>query len=362
MDITFCTFFFDIGRQNWNTYNLANNTYLYWFENLLSLDINLYIETEEQFVDYVTKKRKIIDPTLQKTVIKVTSTEQLKSYELNNDRLNELMFAQDFTAKVHHNVPEMKQPLYNILMFNKIYTLKNAIEQNPFNTKYFSWVDAGFIRDSSWVSNNTDWPDLTRLQLKPDTIRFFCIDDNILNNLNDHEFHCMSQIRFLKGTIFFLDGNCIDELITLFSNALEECFNGRFIGSDEKIFDLCYKSKPDLFEIVKCDWRQEFHLYAKRKERDYTLILKWNKQDFDQLVSNKAEDYDFWYIGIEDAETRVIHRCDLNPVDHPQLLNFDIDSLPVSFKSFTKPVRFVMWPVDKNKKWLTRVVYKLDVV
>jgi hypothetical protein len=237
-------------------------------------------------------------------------------------------------------------------MFNKVHTLKQAIESNPFNTRYFSWVDAGFIRDSSWVDHNIDWPDPERLGLKENKVRFFCIDDSLLTSLRHVEYHCMSQIRYLKGTIFFLDKRCIDELIVLFENSVRKCLSNKFIGSDEKIFDLCYLTKPNLFELVRCDWRQEFALYAKQHEREYSLVITWKKEDIE-----KAKDYSFWYVGIEDNTTAVIYRQDLTPEEHSEFLTFQQFSLPVRFKSFTAPKRVVIWPVSQSKSWLTRVVY-----
>ncbi len=355
MDITFCTFFFDIDRGKWDTFTLSNNTYMYWFRNVLLLDINLYIETEEKFVNVIKENRKAVDPEFKKTVIVTRTLSELEAYKKFNTKLENLMFSEKFEKRIQHQVPEMTKPLYNVLMFNKLETIKNAVNANPFNTEFFSWVDTGFIRDDSWPINNTDWPSLELLDLKKDKIRFFCIDKNIHTNLKDKAFHCMSQVRFLKGTIFFLHKQNLDWLIDTFDNNVEFCLKNEFIGSDEKIFDLCCLQNPEKFELVQCDWRQEFHLYAHRKEQEYILDLTWNIEDI-----TKSEDYEFWYIGVEDSTTAVIHRCDLNPIKHHEYLVFKRNSLPVKFKSFTRPHRFVVWPVSKDKKWLTRIEYPLS--
>lgn len=351
--VTFCTFFFDIGRTNWGHYGLANSTYMHWFQNLLSLNIHLYIETEEKFVTTIKEMRRRVDPDFKKTIIVSKTIEQLPSYNIYNERLTELMNSEDFKNKVHHKVPEMTQVLYNILMFNKVYTLKNAIQNNYFNTNFFSWVDAGFIRDSSWIINNQNWPDPTRLNLQENKIRFFCIEDTLLQNLKHLEYHCMSQFRYLKGTIFFLDKNCIDLLILLFEKTVNHCIQKRFLGSDEKMFDLCYLSNPNVFELVKCDWRQEFSLYAKRHNKEYSLTIKWNPEDIE-----RSDDYKFWYVGIEDDTTAVIYRHDFTPEDHPDFLAFKKFEFPVKFHSFTAPNRVIIWPVSHSKSWLKRVVYK----
>ena len=87
MDITFCTFYFDIDRKNWDAFTVSNEMYMHWFDNLLSLDIKLYILTERKFVDRILKTRRKIDPDLSKTIIKETTIDQLQSYKMFNDRL-----------------------------------------------------------------------------------------------------------------------------------------------------------------------------------------------------------------------------------------------------------------------------------
>ena len=87
MDITFCTFYFDIDRKNWDAFNVSNEMYMHWFDNLLTLDIKLYILTEKKFIERILRTRLKIDPDLSKTIIKETTMDQLSSYKMFNDRL-----------------------------------------------------------------------------------------------------------------------------------------------------------------------------------------------------------------------------------------------------------------------------------
>jgi hypothetical protein len=331
---------------------------MYWFKNVLSLNIKLYIQTEEKFYDCIVEERKKVDPELKNTIINICNIETLEAWKRYNSLLEKLMSSEEFVKKTHHNVPEMTKPLYNVLMFNKVFFLKHVIQQNPFNTKFFSWVDTGFIRDEKWIVNNTEWPDPTKLTLKENKVRFFCINDYVEQGLSNttKEEHCMSQMRFLKGTIFFLDGSCINRLCELFDKNVVKCIEDKFIGSDEKIFDLCYCDQPNLFELVKCDWREEFHLYAKHNKKDYTIEFSW---DIDKIT--KASDYSFWYVGIEDCTTSVIHRCDFNPQEQPDICTFKQNKHTVTFSSTTKPHRVVVWPVDNNGKWLDRLEYPIHI-
>ena len=55
------------------------------------------------------------------------------------------------SLKKHHNVPEMTQPLYNIIMFNKLSFLKDSKDNGYFDGDLFIWKDAGGLRED--ISN-----------------------------------------------------------------------------------------------------------------------------------------------------------------------------------------------------------------
>lgn len=263
-NITFCTFYFDIDRKNWEHYRVSNETYLNWFKNLLELDINLYIVTENKFIDDVKKFRSKVDPNFTKTIIVEKKIEQLSSWQLFNNDLVTLMNSDTFKSIIKYpETPEMCKPLYNILMFEKLNFLKEVSEENPFNSDYLSWIDAGYIRTESEIIGITNWPNPEKLILNQSTARFFCIDDTgferCLWNIREH---LLSQARLIKGTLFFIPKKLIPLFVEKFNFYVKESIENGYIGSDEKIFDLfCFKNK-ELFTLSKCDWRQELKLFS----------------------------------------------------------------------------------------------------
>ena len=58
-----------------------------------------------------------------------------------------------------------------------------------------------------------------------------------------------------------------------------------------------------------------------------------------------TDNFKFIYIGIEDEDGIVIYRQDLNKYLH---------ILPVSIKSFTKPYKWIYWPVDNEGNWINK--------
>lgn len=362
MDITFCTFYFDIDRKNWDSFTVPNDAYLNWFKNLLSLDIKLYITTQPQFVDTIRTYRKKVDPNFKKTIIQEVEVEDLSAYKMFNTKLENLMYSKKFQDIVYHKtVPEMTKPLYNVLMFNKVNYLQEVKEKNPFNTEYFSWVDAGFIRNEQDIVGITEWPDPEKLKLEKDKIKFFCIDEKIKPSVINVRDHLLSQVRHLKGTIFFLHIDLIDKLQSMFNKLVDDSISNGYIGSDEKIFDLCYLENPEMFDLFKCSWREELklfsHNYEPPKETIHKVVCEWSA---DEIA--KCDDFSYWFFCVEDIDSQSLFRDDFVLERDLEYFNFQKTSRDLTIISSKVPTNFVIWPVSKTKGFLTPVKKRVKLI
>jgi FkbM family methyltransferase len=251
---------YDIGRDNWKSFDLSYNTYLWWMKNTLSLQTNIVIYTEEKFAQKIKEYREEFDPNLSRTKIVIQPIEQLECYKLYQERLSSLMGSDEFKKKIHLEVPEMNQPLYNVIMFNKLNFIQDAKNNNYFDNDLLIWADEGGLRDSIDDYKNEVWPSLHKInQLDNSKVTFFSHSKNII--VRDKEYHALSQIRFIQGTAFFVPTNCVDQLTKEFNETIEECLSNRYIGSDEKIFDITYCKNRDAYNLIKCDWRTYFKIF-----------------------------------------------------------------------------------------------------
>jgi hypothetical protein len=75
------------------------------------------------------------------------------------------------------------------------------------------------------------------------------------------EDHVLSQMRYIQGTCLFMPEDCIEDFVELFGKKVNECLANGYIGSDEKIFDLCYLENPNLFQLEVSSWREYFDRY-----------------------------------------------------------------------------------------------------
>lgn len=257
---TIVTALFDIGRNTWDGYGLAYATYLHWMKALLMYDMPMVIYTDEKLYEEIKKNRMVCDPNLEKTIFEIKKLEELTAYERYYERVKNLMESEEFKTKIHFNVPEMTKPLYNIVIFNKIFYIKESIEKKHFDSDFYIWADAGVLRHEIHEPI-PNWPSLEKINNGfSDKITFFNHQDVV--SVGDHLFHLFAQYRFIHGGCFFVPNNgTIDDFISDFTNYIETYLNQGYVGSEEKYYDFCYSLKPENYNIVKSDWRQYFNIF-----------------------------------------------------------------------------------------------------
>lgn len=243
---------YDIGRDNWDNFTMSYHTYLSWMRNTLSFDVEMVIYTEIKFAKMIKDDRRLFDPNFNKTKVIIQPLETLPAYIIWYHKLKKLMESQEFKNKVDHDVPEMNKPLYNIIMFNKLFWLKDTKDNGYFNNDSTVWVDAGCFREDI---NNYQGKTYPQVNLVPPKHPLFFSHHEVISIHNIYD-HALSQMRFIHGTSFIVPNIALESLIEEFSFTVDHLISEGYIGSDEKIFDITYKRNPSKYKLIKCDWRQ----------------------------------------------------------------------------------------------------------
>jgi len=50
-------------------------------------------------------------------------------------------------------------------------------------------------------------------------------------------------------------------LVNDFKDVVFDVISKGYIGSDEKIFDIVYLKNPNLYSLIKSDWREYFDMF-----------------------------------------------------------------------------------------------------
>jgi hypothetical protein len=239
---TLVTAFFDINReQNGDGRKLAE--YMEWMKKTLQINGNLYIVTEEKFVPFIQEHRPFFYPT----VIKVNSLKDCKYYQYY-EQMSRILKSDEYRKKIQHpNRVECILPEYNLIQYSKLGWLEDAIEEDPFHTQSFFWMDMGISRFFLDVDISKPYPgpcihttDKFIIQQRHDLL-YYPIDE---------EFAWKSD-NLLKGTMFGGD----KEVIRNVSKELEHVFKTQMIDKDivnnEQIgLVLVWKQHPEWFHLV----------------------------------------------------------------------------------------------------------------
>jgi hypothetical protein len=240
------TALFDIGRDTWSNFTQSYGGYIDWMERTLSIQAPTIIFTEEKFKDRIWEKRKPYDVG---TEFVITTKEELAMSKLVYPKLSQLMESDEFKKRIQFDVPEMTKPWYNIMMFNKVWWLKEG--KSIIDGTHYIWTDAACYREDirRW---NKPFP-TEKMKDKP---LFFSHHQDI--SIANPNHHLMSQMRFIQGGSFVVPKGKIDCITEKYTNKVIDCIKDGYIGSDEKIFDLLYVDGEMDWEIIKCGWREYF--------------------------------------------------------------------------------------------------------
>ena len=180
--ITFCTMCFDIGSDEFaqmRNDRERQNYEEYYLKPLLRLCKNF-----SNIVIYCDKKtEKYLASNLDKSKIDNIKIKVFHSF-LELKRFNELEEFKELTKNVFDYYPEYKncfslyslnnskteyQAVYSLLVLSKIDIIYETYKENPFNTNYFAWIDAGCFQNK-YKKFWTKWQN----EIKVNTKRLKC--------------------------------------------------------------------------------------------------------------------------------------------------------------------------------------------
>jgi protein YibB len=256
---TLVTALYDIGRGNWTPpFNRSHEKYFTYFSNILSLDSYIVIFIDKKDNDRILEIRKQHDPLLKKTHIINYSFEELEAYIRFFDKAKKVMCADFFKSNIEgKDTPEALFPEYNIINFNKVSFVSEAIHKNVFNTEYFMWIDAGFHHDGyPKRCLGLNYPSSSKIeQYVKNTVNFLLLEDNI--NLRSY-FDARVPIA---GSMFVGNKQALLELKELCFNVIDEFLINGAINDDQTIYAYAYQKNKNLFSFVRGNWWDNFYFF-----------------------------------------------------------------------------------------------------
>jgi len=231
---TIVTALYDINREK-NGDGRSFQDYLKWLPETLSLSCNYVIYTEQSVVPYIPQK-----PNIK---VIVTTTEQIPLYN-KFKIIQSILKNSEYLQKIKDpNRVECVLPMYNIIQYSKFEWLKRTIEENPFNSDYFFWMDAGCSRFFDGLP--LTFPNSNKLPSK------FLIQGNMnTNRIPIDETYKWISDCILVGTFFGGPREYVIQVSNLTLKFLqEEMLDQNMINNEQIALAYIFKRNPYLFNI-----------------------------------------------------------------------------------------------------------------
>jgi hypothetical protein len=240
-------------------YNLSNvkrddnrdwNTYLNWFSKTLKIKCPFIIFTESNVSSFIMKHRDV-----HSTSIISESLEQIPLYHLK-DQIQSVLDSEDYKKKMADtNRVECKESMYSVIQYSKFKWLKRASKINPFNSKYFFWIDAGAGRfiDSAYLKN--EYPSKEALQSLDEIDNTFLLQYNpeyyidLVNSKTISKEYLWDNRSFICGSMFGGNNKSIELVDNEIDNIMNWMLSNNCINNEQISLGYLCKNKEYLFTL-----------------------------------------------------------------------------------------------------------------
>ena len=238
--VTVITGLYNINRES-NGDGRKFDDYVDWLKKTMRLNVPMVIYCERGTYEKIKDERHDYEST-KFIIIEKKDIEYFK-YE---DKVNEIVKNEDYLGKIMggHRL-EVKLPIYNLLIMNKILWVNEVAEKNYFDSKYFMWVDAGcsrFFEDYD-LNLKKPWPNVEKLNEDKFNIQ---VKQTLMNNLTPLQM-MYHQDHFTTATIFPGTRQIIGRIKYESKVIFDEMIKNNCINNEQIVFAMIFKKYPQMF-------------------------------------------------------------------------------------------------------------------
>lgn len=240
--------YYELDRAKWKTFNRTFEQYhtaFLPFLNMITSDYRLIV-----FIDRKVSKR------IYNTNKYVHFIEIDNDFMFNNfaswsrlDREREIMNSQQHKELIKERLkcPETYIPEYTLINHCKIDALAYVINNRLVECDNYAWVDFGYMSKKCNIPANC--VDMSKLDLTRITY-------NLLNPIDDKDGDIIRTLILanerISGEFFIGNSKKLLEYQHLYHDVLNFFQTNGLADDDQHIALICYLTKPELFNLVRC--------------------------------------------------------------------------------------------------------------
>lgn len=287
-EITIVTAFFDINRKNIKGFNRANQKYIEAFKFWARIKNKLVVFSDKDTINEVRKIRENYG-LLEKTETIIIDDYMQIDKELFLSIDNVMKNKQFLDFHLQTNIPEAISSKYNYIMTLKAWCCAEAVRKK-LTTDMVAWLDFGFNYGGKFYKNEEEFDFLWEYNFS-----------NKIHLLQVNDLDDSLPFEIIRGNDSYIQGGEIvapsylwNEFWHLVRENMLALNKAGLADDDQLLYLMCYREKPEIFELHKCEWLGLF--------KDFSH----HKFTFEPPKSSKI--YDFLYKCKHPTEFLVIRR------------------------------------------------------
>ena len=253
-DLTVVTGLWNIGRPGRDF-----NHYIENFKKFLEIPVNMFIYIPKEYEYLVWEKR-----TKDNTYVKLYELENIKHIyspfwdKTQEIRTNPSWYNQTGEYGWLKGSPQAVLEWYNPIVQSKMFLVNDATLWNPFDTKYFIWLDAG-ITNTVYEKFFTDNRVLDKIIPYLETFLFLSYPYKASDEIHGFKFDAMNRyvgkkVEYVcRGGLFGGTKEIINQANSLYYTLLERSLNEGYMGTEESIFTLMSYIEPEKYRRYALD-------------------------------------------------------------------------------------------------------------
>jgi hypothetical protein len=247
------------GLWNINRPGRDFSHYIEHFKNFLDIPVNMFIYIPKEYEYLVWEKR-----SKENTSVKVYELEDVKRmYSPFWDKTQEIRTNPEWFNQLGENSwlttsPQAALEWYNPIVQSKMFLLNDVTIWNPFNTKYFIWLDAG-ITNTVYEKFFTDNRALDKINPYLETFLFLSYPYETTSEIHGFDIKAMNthageEVKYVcRGGLFGGTKEIINQANSFYYTMLERTLNKGCMGTEESIFSLMAHIEPGKYRRYALD-------------------------------------------------------------------------------------------------------------
>lgn len=253
--VTFVTALLDIKREE-----LKSPAFKRPFKRYLdTLSVLLRHMNDKYMVIYIEKENESLIKSIKPNniIIKYITADEIRQTEYY-DKIQNIRVNPQWKNQVGwlSESTQANLELYNPLIFQKIHWLDQVSQENPFDTDYFVWVDAGIANAQSHPGYfSKEWFE-DRLIQKLQKFLFICFPYEGHSEIHGfkregiHKFSKTNEVnRVARATFFGGKKEDVQFLSSKFREVAHQSLDEGYMGTEESIFTILTYQYPDLINV-----------------------------------------------------------------------------------------------------------------